>query len=122
MSRNARASTTWPLAAGESRVLKVAARTRCIAARGILRVIEPPNWLGERVVGRAVALQEGESHVVESAGWVTVHALSDSTLLCQTPASRMGALMSSMVSSLVSSLWTRRPRPGRALRVSATSL
>ena len=123
MSRDAHEPrTTWQLAAGESRLLNMAARTRWIAARGKLRLTEPPKWLGERVLRHAVALQEGESHVVEMAGWVMVHALSDSTVLCQAPASLMSSMISSLISSRMSSVWARWPRPGRVLRVPATSL
>jgi len=95
MSRDAHEPrTTWQLAAGESRLLKMAARTRWIAARGKLRLTEPPKWLGERVLRHAVALQEGESHVVEMAGWVMVHALSGE---CPNFCVRGGLLNSSLL-------------------------
>lgn len=105
MARDASSSTTWQLSAGDSRLLHVAAGTRWVAARGMLRLSEPPRWLGERVLGPCVTLHDGEAHVFESAGWATVQALADSTLRGQTPA------------SLVSRWW----RSGRAWRVPATS-
>lgn len=106
MTRRSTDARTLQLAAGECQVLRAAKGSRWVAARGMLRLTEPPRWLGERVWRPVVALREGEAHVVESAGWITLQALADSTLHCEAPASALA----------------RWFRPGRAARVPAVSL
>ena len=106
MSRSDCEARTWSLAGGESRLLHAAAGTRWTATRGTLRVSEPPQWLGERLLSRSVMLHEGESHVVDSAGWVTLQALSDACVQCQAPQGQVA----------------RWFRSGRAWRVPAVSL
>jgi len=86
-------SNTWSLAVGESRLLHAAAGSRWTAARGMLRVTEPPRWLGERVTGRTLLLHEGESHVVDAAGWVMVHAADAGTLQVQSPVSSSASMI-----------------------------
>jgi hypothetical protein len=106
MTRRSADARTFQLAAGECRVLRAAAGSRWVAARGMLRLTEPPRWLAERVLSPVVALGEGQVHVVEAAGWISLQALADSTLHCETPASAVA----------------RWFRPGRAARVPAVSL
>ena len=106
MSRSADDSRTWAFAAGESRLLHAEAGTRWTATHGMLRFSEPPQWLGERMLGRTFTLRDGESHVVESAGWVTLLALADSCVHVQAPVSTPARWFG----------------PGRAWRVPALSL
>jgi len=89
MARRSTDARTLQLAAGECQALRAAKGSRWVAARGMLRLTEPPRWLGERVLSPVVALREGEAHVVESAGWITLQALADSTIHCEAPAPRI---------------------------------
>jgi len=97
------ASRGFTLAAGEQRMLRVAAGSRCRVTRGELRLTEPARWLGERVVRLDRVLGEGAEHVLEQAGWVTLQALTDGSLLLEAPAS---------LASTVRGAWRAiRPRP-----------
>ncbi|MEP6877142.1 MAG: hypothetical protein ABI887_22495 [Burkholderiales bacterium] len=97
------------MTAGEHRVLRAPPGSRWFAARGDVRLIEPPRWLGERLVGLELVLHDGAEHVFESGGWVGLQAASDCTLICEARRPVAGFLMA---------MW-RIIRPGRALRASA---
>ena len=97
-------SRGFTLVAGEHRVLRVAAGSRCLVARGELRLTEPALWIGEHVVRLDRVLSEGAEHVLEQGGWITLQALTDGALLLQAPAS---------LGSAVLGAW-RIIRPGRA--------
>jgi len=97
-------SQGFTLFAGEQRVLRVAAGSRCIVARGELRLIEPARWLGERIVRLERVLGEGAEHVLETGGWITLQALTEGALLLEAPAS---------LASTVLGAW-RITRPGPA--------
>ena len=103
------ASRTWLLTAGEHRVLRAPSGSRWWAARGEIRLIEPPRWLGERLVGIELVLDDGAEHVVEHGGWIGVHAASDCALRCETRQS---------AADFWAALW-RIIRPGRSARASA---
>ena len=94
------------MTAGEHRLLRVPSGSRWFAARGDVRLIEPPRWLGERLVGIELVLHDGAEHVFERGGWVDLHAASDSALVCETPPS---------FASRVAALW-RMIQSGRAVR------
>jgi hypothetical protein len=86
-------SQGFTLLAGEQRVLRVAAGSRCLVTRGELRLIEPVRWLGERIVRLDRVLGEGAEHVLEQGGWVTLRALTDGALLLEAPASLASAVL-----------------------------
>lgn len=101
---------TFTLIPGEQRMLRVAAGSRCIVARGSVRLSEPPCWLGERLVGADLALPEGAEHVLRHDGWVALQAERASLLICEAPP------------SLAMRAWeaaSRIIRPGRGLRAPA---
>ena len=97
-------TTTWRLTAGEQRLLHAAAGSRWVAARGEVRLTEPPRWLGERLVGIQLVLHDGAEHVVEHGGWVALQALRGSVLVCETRPS---------LASLLRAAW-RMIRPGHS--------
>lgn len=86
-------SHRFTLLAGEQRMLRVAAGSRCLVVRGELRLIEPERWLGERIVRLEHVLGEGAEHVLEAGGWIALQALSDSALRLEAPASLASAVL-----------------------------
>jgi len=83
---------TTPLAAGQRLYLAVDAGTTLLAARGALRIEEPPRWLAERMQPVARQVGEGQAYVVEQAGWLCVHALGEAQLVqlpSRTPLARL---------------------------------
>ena len=109
MSRYPDPARTLLISAGEHRLLRAAAGSRWLASRGDVRLIEPPRWLGERMVGIELVLHDGAEHVFERGGWVDLHAARDSALVCATPQSLVSRLLAA---------W-RMIRPGRGTRVPA---
>jgi len=109
MSRHPESTSTLLIGAGEHRLLRAAAGSRWFASRGDVRLIEPPRWLGERLVGIELVLHDGAEHVFERGGWVDLHAARDSALVCETPQSLASRLLAT---------W-RMIRPGRGARVPA---
>ena len=97
------------MSAGEQRMLRASAGSRWCAARGDVRLIEPPRWLGERLVGIELVLHDGAEHVFERGGWVALHAASDCALVCETRRS---------IADLVVAAW-RIIRRGRVVRAPA---
>ena len=97
------------LTAGEHRLLRAPSGSRWCAARGEVRLIEPPRWLGERLVGIELVLHDGAEHVFERGGWIGVHAPNGCALTCETR---------QPVTGFWRAMW-RIIRPGRALRASA---
>ncbi|HEY4066501.1 MAG TPA: hypothetical protein VGM74_06365 [Burkholderiaceae bacterium] len=102
-------SSTLRLRAGERRVLRVPAHARWTATRGGVRLTEPPRWLGERLLSRVATLREGESLGLDEAGWVTLQALGECTLVCEVPRP---------VAARLAAAW-RMIRSGRATRATA---
>jgi hypothetical protein len=94
---------TWLLTSGEQRLLRAPTGSRWIAARGDVRLDEPPRWLGERLVGIQLMLHDGAEHVVERGGWIGLEAASNCALVCETPPS---------FARLLTAAW-RIIRPGR---------
>jgi len=109
MSRHSDSTRTLLISAGEHRLLRMAAGSRWFASHGDVRLIEPPRWLGERLVGIELVLHDGAEHVFERGGWVDLHAASDSALVCETPRTLASRLLAA---------W-RMIRPGRGARVPA---
>ena len=109
MLHDPRPTKTWLLTAGEQRLMHTPPGSRWIAARGDVRLAEPPRWLGDRLVGIQLVLHDGAEHVVERGGWVALQALSDSALVCETRLPLAG---------LLGTVW-RIIRPGRAIGVPA---
>ena len=103
------ATRTLLLTAGEHRVLRAPSGSRWCAARGEVRLIEPPRWLGERLVGVELVLHDGAEYVFESGGWIGVHAARDCALRCETRRPAAG---------FWTALW-RIIRPRRNARASA---
>ena len=100
---------TWRLAAGEQRMLRVSAGSRWIVARGEACLIEPPRWLGDRLVGIQLVLHDGAEHRIEHGGWVSLQARGDCAVICATRRP---------VVERLKALW-RMMRPGRAVRAPA---
>jgi hypothetical protein len=109
MSHHPDPTRTLPITAGEHRLLHAAAGSRWFASGGDVRLIEPPRWLGERLVGIELVLHDGAEHVFERGGWVDLHAASDSALICETRRS---------LASRLRAAW-RMIQPGRGARVPA---
>lgn len=85
---------TLILRAGGTRLLHVGAGSRWTLLRGSVRLAEPPRWLAERMVSHALRLDAGHRHTIAEPGWVTLEALTDTTLICAAPvtlASRLRA-------------------------------
>ena len=86
MSHRHPRSRTCRLRAGERRVIHAPAGSRWVVARGEADLIEAPRWLGERIVQVGQTLRGDTAHRVEQAGWVTLHARTDTVLICVEPA------------------------------------
>ena len=92
MSHRHSRSRTWPLIAGERRVIHAPAGSRWVVARGEAELIETPRWLGERIVQLEQTLRGDATYRVEQAGWVTLHARTDTVLVCVEPATAVAWL------------------------------
>ena len=70
--------------------------TRLTASRGVVLIHEAPAWVSEQMLVNKLSLRDGESHLLEGSGWVSIEAHQHAELFCVAPESwlsRLGAFM-----------------------------
>lgn len=71
---------------GQMQRLLVDAGSTVVVLRGTLEVRYPFAWLAEHVVAPVVPLAEEEALVLESGGWVDLHAADGAEIVVMAPA------------------------------------
>ncbi len=61
-----------------------------LSAKGRIRVLAAPEWLGEQVLRSCVPLNEGDAYRVERGGWIEIVTCGDAEVLA-IPVADVGA-------------------------------
>ena len=74
-------SATIELHTGQCFRVHASSKDCLLVQSGCIRLQENPDWLGYQFLGGSLTLTEGQAHLFDKRGWITIEALRSSSLL-----------------------------------------
>lgn len=84
-----------------------------LSAKGKVRVLAAPEWLGDQILRSCVSLHEGDAHQVERGGWIEIVACGEAEVLA-IPVADSDASMIARIALFLRKQFGRWTRTGQA--------